>query len=165
MKRFRKFIFYGFIASTLAITAFAFYLFSGQPDKEQMAKAFPLNSEKIFSSSKSLTLYSLASPKQSEKSEKFQGYAVIGKTEVHNQSFKQFLKQAFLNDLANSNSKMDCFNPRHGIRISDKKETLDLVISFECGKFLSFFSNQKGEGNIFGKSKVLFDQALTDAGF
>jgi hypothetical protein len=165
MKRFRKFIFYGFIASTLAITAFAFYIFSDQPDKEQMAKAFPLNSEKIFSSGKSLTLYSLEPYKQSEKEEKFQGYAVIGKTEIHNQSFKQFLKQAFINDLTDSNSKTDCFNPRHGIRISDKKETLDLVISFECGNFLSFFGNQKGAGNIFGKSKVLFEQTLTDAGF
>jgi hypothetical protein len=164
MKRFRRVIFYSFIASTLAITAFAFYLFSGQPNKKQMAEAFPLNSEKIFSSGKSLTLYSLEPLRQSEKSEEFQGYAVIGKTEIHNQSFKQFLKKAFLNDLADSNIKTECFNPRHGIRIADGNETVDLLISFECENFVSFAGEQKGAGNIFGKSKVLFDQALTDAG-
>ncbi len=164
MKRFRKVIFYTFLVSTISIIAFAFWLFSRHAGKEQIAKAFPSNSFQTYSNGKNLTVYSIEPFKKIENSEDFHGYSVIGKTEITNRGFRDLLTKAFLNDLANEHlDDTKCFNPRHALRISDAKQTVDLVISYECGNFETYFGDKKGKGEVSGNSKVLFNKTLQDA--
>lgn len=164
MKRLRQVIFYTFLVSTISITAFAFWLFSRQADKEQIAKAFPDQSFQTYSNGKTLTLYSIEPFKQIENAEDFHGSAILGKTEITNRSFLDFITHAFLNDMANAfDASAACFNPRHGIRITDEKQTLDILICFECGNFVTFYGDKKGGGEVSGTSKILLNKILKDA--
>ncbi len=160
MKTLRKVIFYTFLVSTISITAFAFWFFSSHPTEEQITEAFPSNSYQTFSNGKKLTLYSIEPFKKFENSEKFLNYSVISKSEIHDGSFQKFLKHAFLNDASTTLQGAACFNPRHGLRISDGSETLDILICYECGNFATIFGDKKGEGNLIGTSKALLDNAL-----
>lgn len=161
MKHLRKIIFCTFLISTLAIIAFAFWFFSGQPDKEQIAKAFPLNSEQLFLNGKILTLYSIDPNEQDDNVEAFHDHKVLKKTKIRDKDFQVLLKRSFIKSFSDKN--LECFKPRYGLRISDGKENLDLLISFECLKFESYFKNKKGFGSITKDAELIFAKTLADA--
>lgn len=163
MKRLRTIIFFAFIAVTLAITAFAFWYFSFQLSEEQKAKAFPVNSYKVFEKSEKLTLYALNPDSKNEVAEDFQGFSVISKTDIKVKNFQNLLKRSFLRSITGKTGTSGCFKPRHALRLSLEKQTLDILISFECGKFVSYFADKKGEGKISRSAELLFSQTLKNS--
>jgi hypothetical protein len=58
-----------------------------------------------------------------------------------------------------------CFEPRHGIRATDGKKSVDLVICFECGWVYVFVDNDEKsvQLNIKGNLQPALDKVLTDA--
>lgn len=160
MKNLRTVIFFAFLAITLAITAFAFWYFSFSLSEDQKAKAFPENSYQIFQKSDKLTLYALNPDGKSESAENLRGFSVITKNEIKIKSHQDLLKRSFLRSIISETAKNECFKPRQALQISDGKRTLDLIISFECGNFISYFGDKKGEGKISRSAELLFNQTL-----
>lgn len=160
MKRLRSIIFFAFLAISLGVTAFAFWYFSFSLSEDQRAKAFPESSYQIFKTSDRLTLYLLDPTGKSGAKENFHGFSIITKTEIKARNHQNLLKRSFLKSIISNVEKTECFTPRHGLQISDGKQTLDLVISFECGKFVSYFENKKGGSQISKTAKLLFNQTL-----
>ena len=163
MKRLRKIIFFAFLAITLAITAFAFWYFSHPLSEEERAKAFPENSFKILKNSDKLMLYALNPVSKTQSAEDFRGFPVITKTEVKTKTHQNLLKRSLLKSMIGETVKNECFKPRHALRLSDGKQTLDVLISFECGKFISYFEDKKGENRISRSAELLFNQTLMNA--
>jgi hypothetical protein len=161
MKSLRRIVFYTFLVSTIAVTAFALWFFSGSPGEEQMAKAFPLTSHQVFTEGKSLTLYALDPKEKIPGAEDFRGFSVRGKTEIRDRGFQNFLKNSFIKSLSDEASAK-CFNPRHGLRISDGKRTTDVLICFECRNFEVYFEGNKSVGAIDKSAEVIFDKTLAD---
>ncbi|MBA4066816.1 MAG: hypothetical protein C0501_24530 [Isosphaera sp.] len=57
-----------------------------------------------------------------------------------------------------------CFNPRHGIRVTSDKKTVDFVVCFECFSVKSYADGKDAGGFLITKSpQKAFDAALTDA--
>ncbi len=158
MKRFRQIVFYTFLISTILVTAFAFWFFSGSPDDKQIAKVFPLNSYKLYTEGKNVTLFSLDPKEKIADAEDFRGFSVLKKVEIKDRSFQDFLKGSFIKSLSNESD--ECFNPRHGLRVSNEKQTVDLVICFECGNFETYFEGKKNTGAVTKNAEVLFNESL-----
>lgn len=160
----RRIIFIGFILITLSAIGMAFWLFRRAPSQQQLAKAFPNDSyEKIFISGRVVTLLALNADRKIEGAEDFHGFSVSGKAVIKDESFQKLVKRAFLESLAEGKESAKCFNPRHGLRISDGVQSLDLVICFECKNFISYAGVAKSEGEISGSAEVLYTQILKDA--
>jgi hypothetical protein len=63
----------------------------------------------------------------------FHGHEILGRTLVTDASTQKRLNDALRSGARESNgSIMACFNPRHGIRVTDAGVTTDLAICFEC---------------------------------
>ena len=163
MNRLRKIIFFAFLAITLAITAFAFWYFSLGLSEEKQAKAFPVNSYEIFKNSEKLTLYALNPEGKTENAENIREFPIITKTEIKVKSHQNLLKRSFLRSITGKIETSECFKPRHALRLFDGKQTLDILISFECGKFISYFGDKKGEGKISRSAELLFNQTLRNS--
>ena len=161
----RKIVFYSFLTVTILVAVFAFWLFSRQPAAEQLKSAFPSDSFSVFQNGDSMTLFAIKPLREGSKDDNFQGYPVLGKSEIKNPNFAAFLKRSFLNDVANSfDVPPACFSPRHGIRVVHEGKELDLIICYECMQFVSRFDGETGGTTLSGLSKAIFDKTLRDAG-
>jgi hypothetical protein len=80
----------------------------------------------------------VARPKSS-----FHYYEVLGKVEIQDPKERIELLQALFKGMADSRGiSAACFNPRHGISATLGKETVDLVICFECGSMVIHASDE-----------------------
>ena len=159
----RKPLFITFIIIALAVIVTSLWYFSRQPSPAQIARAFPNNSVQIFDLGKKVTVFALKPDGKIENAEEFHGYSVLGKTEIKDEDFQGLIKRAFLDSLLGGKEAAKCFNPRHGLRISDDKTSVDLVICFECKNFVSYVEGQQGEGEISNSAEILYNQILKDA--
>ncbi len=63
----------------------------------------------------------------------FRGYKILGSAQVTLPSNRDgILSAVYRGILASDGMVAACFNPRHGIRATKGKETVDLVICYEC---------------------------------
>jgi hypothetical protein len=132
-----------------------------QTTMAEIQRAFPADSYQVYQKGDKVTLYAL---KPETAAENFRGYGVVGKTEIQNIQHQTELKVAFIRGMGQAVSK-DCFNPRHGLRVEANEKTVDLVISFECGKFAVLMDDQKGEGAVSAADlESPFNQILKNAG-
>ncbi|MDQ4122487.1 MAG: hypothetical protein M3209_13705 [Acidobacteriota bacterium] len=131
----------------------------------EINRAFPADSYQIFLKAEKLTLYALKPERQTETAENFHGFQVVGKTEIDTVQHQRELKGAFIREMASAKSA-DCFNPRHGLRaIGENGKTIDLAISFECGKFVVYSDGANGEGAVKAENlEAPFNQILQNAG-
>lgn len=131
----------------------------------EVNRAFPADSYQIFLNGSKLTLYALKPERQNETGENFHGYRILGKTEIDPVQHQKELKGAFIREMAGAKSAA-CFNPRHGLRVvGNKGETVDVAISFECGKFVVYSDGANGEGSVKAENlESPFDQILGNAG-
>lgn len=163
MRKAGRIFLYGFIGIMLTVLIFSFWLLSRQPSNEQINKAFPSDSFKLFNDGKNITLYSLKPGGQIESKEDFHYFTVLGKTEVKSGSSRFLLKHFLVNGMVSAYGAA-CFNPRHGLRILDEEKTLDVVICFECGHFVTYYDNQTGEGELESfTAEALYNQMLENA--
>ena len=96
---------------------------------------------------KSIILYSLDPgnymPIQGQ--ETFHNYKVLGKMDITGQlawkAANEFLLA--LRSFSKSTLTADCFNPRHGIRISVNHQTYDYLLCYQCRKMMIFENNHE----------------------
>ena len=152
-----------FVIVTLSIMVSALLYFAQKPSDEQIRRAFPNNSAEVYDLGKNVTLFALKLDGKIENAEDFHGYSVLSKTEIKDQDFQELVKNAFIKSLSGGTESTKCFNPRHGLRISNDKTSIDLVICFECRNFVSYADGQEGGGEISDSAEILYNQILKDA--
>lgn len=104
-------------------------------------------------------------PKEKPKDE-FHGWKVLGRTVVKDDAPRKKLTADLLAAAeASDGSAAKCFNPRHGLRLTQKGKTVDLVICFECLQ-VRVFDGDKDGGKflITDTPQAAYDKVLRDAG-
>jgi hypothetical protein len=117
-------------------------------------------------------LYSLEPGQQLDKDGKviepkdgFHGYRVLGKTEVKLDDRKKLADALRLGVEDNSGAVAGCFIPRHGVRLTDDKKTVELVICFQCLSVQVFVDGKKSDGFLVThEPQAAFDAVLKAAG-
>lgn len=96
--------------------------------------------------------------------ERFHGWQVLGKTEIHDKVTRARLVDALNQGIGESAEiSATCFNPRHGISAAMRNETVDLVVCFECQQ-VAIYGKTKGMMLTTPSPGPVFDSALKDAG-
>jgi hypothetical protein len=100
-----------------------------------------------FQTADQFTLYSLK-PERTKEGETFYNWKILKKVEISDIKTREDLKDALKKGIAQSDPKIAarCFNPRHGIKILQGKETFELVICFECLRMDSYKNGHQVEG-------------------
>lgn len=157
-----------FLLVGISLVGWVVYAFQSATTRQttmaEVNRAFPPESYQLFLKAEKLTLYLLKPESTNADAEKFQGYEVAGKTEIAEVRHQKELKGAFIREMAGAKGA-ECFNPRHGLRVVSEEKTIDLVISFECNKFVTHFGNEKSEGAVNAQYlESPFNQILQNAG-
>jgi hypothetical protein len=157
-----------FLLISVSVVGWGIYVFQKLTITEttmvEIQRAFPADSYQVFLNGSKLTLYRLKPELQTE-GEKFRDFTVLGKTEIDTVPHQKELKAAFINGMAAAKPAV-CFNPSHGLRaVSSDGKTVDVVISFECGKFTVYSGDARSEGGINAENlEAPFNQILNNAG-
>ena len=95
----------------------------------------------------------------------FHGYKVLGQTVVKDADARKKLVDALKKGVAEHDGRVaDCFNPRHGIRVTQGGKTAELVICFECYQAHAYLGDKETKGFLLTASpQATFDGVLRDA--
>jgi len=96
----------------------------------------------------------------------FHGWKVLGKTVITDTATRdQFITALRKGSVATDEAMANCFNPRHGIRVTSAGVTTDLVICFEC-LWVEVYRAGDRVGGFATKpySEAVFDEVLIAAG-
>src|SRR5262249_20775026 len=94
----------------------------------------------------------------------FHGWKVLGKTEVKDKAARAKLIAALVEGASKKGLEAaKCFNPRHGLQLTQKGKTVDLVICFECAQVRVYGAGQRGF-LISRSPQDALDKILKDAG-
>ena len=121
---------------------------TGRVTAIRLAKGgLPEEAEAIFDKADRVELYSLE-PEPDEKAAKdpkavyFRGWLVLGKAILKGDKERKPLAEAL--DLAIGRGRVaKCFDPRHGIRATKGRKTVDVVICFRCGQAYFYYDPKK----------------------
>jgi hypothetical protein len=94
----------------------------------------PKEARAAFDKAEEFELYSLDPARDigGAKAATLHGWKVLGKVTIKGADAKK-VRQAVEKGVKDSDGSVAaCFNPRHGIRVTDGKTTYDLVICYEC---------------------------------
>jgi hypothetical protein len=114
---------------------------------------------------KTFTLLSLQ-PTRVGGNQGFQGWTVLGKKEIKTKTARKRTITALAKGAAEKGlAPARCFIPRHGIQVTHKGKTVDLVICFECYQVQVYTDGQQGGDFLIGRSpQPVLDKILRDAG-
>ena len=97
--------------------------------------------------------------------ERFHGWRVLGRTTVGDPAARARLTDALRAGLRGDDAlQATCFNPRHGVRVTDGDKTYELVICFECGNALAVESARGRSFSVSPSPQPVFDDVLSAAG-
>jgi hypothetical protein len=86
----------------------------------------------------------------------FHGYRILGEVPVTAESEQEQVVAAVRHAVLSGSDQAACFNPRHGIRVTDGQHTCDFVICFECRRMDYYFDNiAVGSATIGGSAESL----------
>lgn len=127
----------------------------------------PASVAKALQESKTFELYSL-NPNVEDKPDdtNFQGWKILGKTSIDDAKTRASLVAALQKGVADNTDGIiaACFMPRHGIRLSHRGKTIDIVICFQCYSSKVFIDGKPTEGFIHTDSpRDTFNKVLKDA--
>jgi hypothetical protein len=111
-------------------------------------------------------LLSLSPDRPQEKpKDAFHGWKILGKTTVKDAETRKKLIAAFKKGVEdNKGTAAACFNPRHGIRVTQDGKTADFVICFECFRVQVFVGDKSEKGFLITDSPTgAFDGVLKEA--
>jgi hypothetical protein len=105
------------------------------------------------------------SENKKEPKETFHGWEVLGKTTVKDAETRKKLVDAFEKGVAdNKGPHANCFDPRHGIRVTHDGKTADFVICFECRHVHAIVGDQPAKAFLITDSpEAAFDSVLKEA--
>jgi hypothetical protein len=118
----------------------------------------------------SMTLYSLDAEHELGLDEKptgetFHNYPVLGKTDVADPKDHTAILVAIKKGIAQSDGKLiNCFWPRHGVRLVQDGKTIEYVICFECSQLDEYRDGGRSHKTTTGSPAPLLDQHLESAG-
>jgi len=146
------------VAALLAGTALA------APKEENKV---PDEVKAILDKADSFELYSLDPNFLKDVKDGFHGFKVLGKTEVKEADTRKALVAATVKGAAENKGEVArCFEPRHGIRLTRDKKTVDLVICFHCAQVRVYAHGAEkatGEFLTTNSPQPTFDMVLRDA--
>jgi hypothetical protein len=90
----------------------------------------------------------------------FRGYTILGETTISSPDAQHRIVETLQKAMAawTDNSVSGCFNPRHGIRVSNDSGTYELVICFECQHVDAYSTwRQVGSTGLVGSPAPLDD--------
>ncbi|MAB27922.1 MAG: hypothetical protein CMJ53_01330 [Planctomycetaceae bacterium] len=92
----------------------------------------------------------------------FHGWPILKECSISHSKGVELLDE-LLSDAASANSlQVDCFNPRHGLRVESSSGTVDYLICFECFSFETWTEGREGpqSGAITKGPESLFSATL-----
>src|SRR5437870_4054176 len=103
------------------------------PGSAEASKEFN-EAAKVLQSADTVELISLdPAAKGFDKKQSFHGWKVLGRTSLKDKVTRERVIAAIKKGVADSDGSVaGCFRPRHGIRATRGKTTVELVICFEC---------------------------------
>jgi hypothetical protein len=99
----------------------------------------------ILARAEQLELLSLDPTRREKPKDGFHGWEVLGKTVLKDKDMRKVLAAVEQGIARSDGSAARCFIPRHGIRASHGKRTVDLVICFECLQIQVYLDNTQGK--------------------
>jgi len=128
--------------------------------------ALPEGVLKILFKAEKLELLSLhPEPEKKKPKDHFHGYTVLGKTAIQDVAVRKKLVESFTKGMEGTITPAKCFEPRHGIRITQDGKTVDLVICFACSQFYVHDASGKVTKYLVNATpEPLLDKELKDAG-
>jgi hypothetical protein len=130
------------------------------------ADTIPAELQAILEKGEQFELLSLnPDPRQEKAEDGFHGWKVLGKTTVKDAEARKKLLAAFKKGVEeNTGFVAGCFNPRHGIRVTQDGKTTDFVICFECAQVKVFVGDKEEKGFLITASpQSVFDGVLKEA--
>jgi hypothetical protein len=128
----------------------------------------PDKARAILAKADQVELYSLDPVNPVKKGEKgFHDWKVLGKTALKRDARKRVLAALEKGIAESKGEAAKCFQPRHGIRATDKGKTVDLVICFECLQVYVYYDKTEKRDQIVLTTRSpepTLDKALKDAG-
>lgn len=103
--------------------------------------------------------------KRGDSPDAFHGWTVLGEIDVVDPAVRDELVDALEAGIAeNDGMAAACFEPRHGIRVTQNGVQYDFVICFECFSARWYAENVQKKGFLLtGSPQPVFDRVLTDA--
>ena len=96
-------------------------------------RSLPTVAEQALRNATEFELLSLDPDRANADSNGFHGWKVLGKTTITDAGVRNVLIAAFEKGVPRRNMEpVDCFNPRHGIKLVSDGITHEFVICFEC---------------------------------
>jgi hypothetical protein len=155
---------------TLALALTAALLAGASPcagEREEKENKIPDAVKAVLDKADSFELLSLEPSERKEAKGGFHGWKVLGKTEVKDADTRKDLVAALEKGVAENKGEVaKCFEPRHGIRATRDKKTVELVICFECLQVRGYVDNsdKNTDGFLTSKSpQPAFDKVLKGA--
>ena len=95
--------------------------------------------------------------------ETIRGWRILQTCPITDQHTSEGIKDAMVTALENPPQlEVDCFMPRHAIRIPDGYDFLDWLICFQCGNYRSYEGGSlEDSGNIGDSLKPVLDRYLS----
>ncbi len=89
----------------------------------------------------------------------FHDYEILADISVREVEDRKSLISAFYQSIEeNDGMAADCFNPRHGIRVTQAGKSVDFLICFECYQFKAFNGKEKVGGLLMDSAAPVFNR-------
>jgi hypothetical protein len=99
-----------------------------------------------------------------EGNNRFHGYLIRGRNELHDANARKQLLNALYNSLGHGVPGIMCFNPRHAIHAVLDGHTVDLLICFECQQVEGFVDGHRTDALVGFGAKTEFERIFREAG-
>ncbi len=133
------------------------------PTQAQMQKVFPNHSQDLFRNGRQVTVFWIERAGPSQSQNDFHGYHIRGEHKVTSAVLQERLKSGIEEAIATDPGfGAKCFNPAHGLRVSDGRQSVDLMICFGCRRLVVFSGQTTSDSTIGGSgdTEFLLNRAL-----
>lgn len=106
-------------------------------------------------------------PERDASADGFHDWKVLGRTKIDGSRERSRIASSVLKGISESDGSVAaCFNPRHGIRVVVKEQTIDLVLCFQCSQIKVYRGVGDAKESVLTAktAEVKLDAILKDAG-
>ncbi len=134
------------------------------PTADSWKQLFPADSRQVFEKSDHMTLYAVGLMPEHGASNTFHDYPIIGRTEITQLKMRRDIVAYLYHGVETYRWASACFKPRHAIRASQGKKTVDLLICFDCSGIQLWYGDKEGNGHTSKMPQSFYDETLVKAG-